>query len=42
MPRSVRRLFVEKPGLCYTIVGDFLMADPGPTMAPIPRASEPR
>lgn len=39
IPGTSHGLLVEKPGLCNTIVVDFLTSDPAPTLAPIRRAS---
>jgi pimeloyl-ACP methyl ester carboxylesterase len=39
IPGTSHGLLVEKPGVCNTIVIDFLTNDPAPTFAPIRRAS---
>jgi pimeloyl-ACP methyl ester carboxylesterase len=37
VPGTSHGLMVEKPGLCHTIILDFLTSDPVPTLAPIRR-----
>jgi pimeloyl-ACP methyl ester carboxylesterase len=39
VPGTSHGLLVEKPALCNTIIVDYLVAEPVPTMAPIRRAS---
>lgn len=42
VPGTSHGLLVEKPGLCGSIISDFLLLDPIPTLAPIRRAGDSR